>query len=69
MRTNIGNSAIGAKINHKIESIFTPIQSGDQIEINHFAECQTEDRLAPRPCGHDESGSSASSAFSKEKIE
>ena len=33
IHTNIGNSAIGAKINHKIESIFTPIQSGDQIEI------------------------------------
>lgn len=33
IHTNIGNSAIGAKINHKIVSIFTPINSGDQIEI------------------------------------
>lgn len=33
IHSNIGNSAIGAKINHKIVSIFTPISSGDQIEI------------------------------------
>ncbi|MCD8101325.1 MAG: RelA/SpoT family protein [Alistipes sp.] len=33
IHTNVGNKAIGAKINHKIESIFTPIMSGDQIEI------------------------------------
>lgn len=33
IHSRIGNSAIGAKINHKIESIFTPISSGDQIEI------------------------------------
>ncbi len=33
IHTNVGNKAIGAKINHKIESIFTPISSGDQIEI------------------------------------
>ncbi len=33
IHTNIGNSAIGAKINHKIESIFTPLQSGDQVEV------------------------------------
>ena len=33
IHTKIGNRAIGAKINHKIESIFTPIASGDQIEI------------------------------------
>ncbi len=33
IHTRIGNSAIGAKVNHKIESIFTPISSGDQIEI------------------------------------
>jgi len=33
IHSKIGNSAIGAKINHKIESIFTPIASGDQIEI------------------------------------
>lgn len=33
IHTKIGNRAIGAKINHKIESIFTPIASGDQVEI------------------------------------
>lgn len=33
IHSKIGNAAIGAKINHKIESIFTPIRSGDQIEI------------------------------------
>ncbi len=33
VHSKIGNSAIGAKVNHKIESIFTPIASGDQIEI------------------------------------
>lgn len=33
IHSKIGNSAIGAKINHKIEPIFTPIASGDQIEI------------------------------------
>ncbi len=33
IHSKIGNSAIGAKINHKIESIFTPLSSGDQIEI------------------------------------
>ena len=33
IHTKIGNRALGAKINHKIESIFTPIASGDQIEI------------------------------------
>lgn len=33
IHTKIGEKAIGAKINHKIESIFTPIASGDQIEI------------------------------------
>ncbi|MFI3266707.1 MAG: RelA/SpoT family protein [Rikenellaceae bacterium] len=33
IHSKIGNSAIGAKINHKIESIFSPISSGDQIEI------------------------------------
>lgn len=33
IHTNIGNKAIGAKINHKIESIFSPVRNGDQIEI------------------------------------
>ena len=33
IHSKIGNSAIGAKINHKIESIFTPIRSGDQVQI------------------------------------
>jgi GTP pyrophosphokinase len=33
IHTNVGNQSIGAKINHKIESIFTPLMSGDQIEI------------------------------------
>lgn len=33
IHSKIGNTAIGAKINHKIESIFSPINSGDQIEI------------------------------------
>ncbi len=33
IHTNVGNKAIGAKINHKIESIFEPIKNGDQIEI------------------------------------
>lgn len=42
IHTNIGNKAIGAKINHKIESIFTPINSGDQIEI------LTSDNSAPK---------------------
>ena len=33
IHTNIGNRAIGAKINHKIEPITKQINSGDQIEI------------------------------------
>jgi GTP pyrophosphokinase len=33
IHSKIGNTAIGAKINHKIESIFTTISSGDQVEI------------------------------------
>ncbi|MBQ2796492.1 MAG: bifunctional (p)ppGpp synthetase/guanosine-3',5'-bis(diphosphate) 3'-pyrophosphohydrolase [Tidjanibacter sp.] len=33
IHTNVGNTAIGAKINHKIESIYTPLTSGDQIQI------------------------------------
>ncbi len=33
VHTNVGNKAIGAKINHKIETIFTPLSSGDQIQI------------------------------------
>lgn len=33
IHSKIGNNAVGAKINHRIVSIFTPISSGDQIEI------------------------------------
>ncbi|MEG0808006.1 MAG: RelA/SpoT family protein [Alistipes sp.] len=33
IHSKIGNSAISAKINHKLESITTQINSGDQIEI------------------------------------
>ena len=33
VHTKIGNSAIGAKINHKIMPITTPLNSGDQVEI------------------------------------
>ena len=33
IHSGVGNSAIGAKINHKLESIFTPISSGDQVQI------------------------------------
>ena len=33
IHSKIGNKAIGAKINHKIEPISTQINSGDQIEI------------------------------------
>lgn len=33
IHSKIGNSAIGAKINHKIEPVTTQINSGDQIEI------------------------------------
>lgn len=33
IHTKLGHKAIGAKINHKIESIFTPLMNGDQVEI------------------------------------
>ena len=33
IHTKLGLKAIGAKINHRIESIYTPLKSGDQIEI------------------------------------
>ncbi|MFI3304810.1 MAG: RelA/SpoT family protein [Rikenellaceae bacterium] len=33
VHSNIGNHAIGAKINHKIQPITTKLNSGDQIEI------------------------------------
>jgi GTP pyrophosphokinase len=33
IHSKLGANAIGAKINHKIESIYTPLKSGDQIEI------------------------------------
>ncbi len=43
IHSKIGNSAMGAKINHKIESIFAPVGSGDQIEII------TSRNVTPRP--------------------
>ena len=43
IHSKIGNSAIGAKINHKIEPITTQINSGDQIEII------TADNARPKP--------------------
>jgi GTP pyrophosphokinase len=43
IHSKIGNKAIGAKINHKIESITTPINNGDQIEII------TADTAKPKP--------------------
>jgi GTP pyrophosphokinase len=33
IHSKLGVKAIGAKINHKIESIYTPLKSGDQIEV------------------------------------
>lgn len=33
IHTNIGSKAIGAKINYKIQSIFTPLINGDQVQI------------------------------------
>ncbi len=43
IHTNIGNKAIGAKINHKIEPVTRQINSGDQIEII------TTDNASPKP--------------------
>lgn len=43
IHSKIGHSAMGAKINHKIESIFAPISSGDQIEII------TSKNVSPKP--------------------
>ncbi|MEG1611033.1 MAG: RelA/SpoT family protein [Alistipes sp.] len=43
IHSKIGNSAIGAKINHKIEPITAQINSGDQIEII------TADTARPKP--------------------
>ncbi len=43
IHSKIGNSAIGAKINHKIEPITTQLNSGDQIEII------TADNARPKP--------------------
>ena len=43
IHTKIGNKAIGAKINHKIEPITKQIKSGDQIEII------TADNARPHP--------------------
>jgi GTP pyrophosphokinase len=33
IHSRLGQQAIGAKINHKMESIYTPLKSGDQIEV------------------------------------
>ncbi len=33
VHTNIGNQAMGAKIDHKVEPIFKQLSSGDQVEI------------------------------------
>lgn len=33
VHSKIGSQAIGAKINHKLSSIYTPLSGGDQIEI------------------------------------
>lgn len=43
IHSKIGNSAIGAKINHKIEPLTTRLNSGDQIEII------TADNARPKP--------------------
>ena len=43
IHSKIGNSAISAKINHKLEPITTQINSGDQIEII------TADTARPKP--------------------
>ena len=43
VHSKIGNSAISAKINHKLEPITTQINSGDQIEII------TADTARPKP--------------------
>lgn len=43
IHTKIGNSAISAKINHKLQPITTQINSGDQIEII------TADTARPKP--------------------
>ncbi len=43
IHSKIGNSAISAKINHKLEPITTQIHSGDQIEII------TADNARPKP--------------------
>ena len=43
IHSKIGNAAIGAKINHKIEPITTVLHSGDQIEII------TADSARPKP--------------------
>ncbi len=43
IHSKIGNSAVGAKVNHRIVSIFTSVRSGDQIEII------TSNNVVPKP--------------------
>jgi len=33
IHSSLGDKAIGAKVNHKIESLYTPVDNGDQVEI------------------------------------
>lgn len=63
IHSKIGNSAIGAKINHKIEPITTQINSGDQIEIITADNATPQSRMA-RYRHHDQKLSKRSRVFS-----